>query len=394
MKVLFVTLNPVEMNSSAAIRNNAVIHGLIQNGADIEVLTIPPLKRASFFDETIVWPENILINRLEDEVFYTNLVSKNIDKNNRLKKVILRYIKLGFHKFSLFDYTMRIAKRVTLKNVKSDYYDIIISSSDPKSSHYAVKELISKGLKYGKWIQYWGDPFSTDITNKTLLPKGYIRNIEKKILNSADSIIYVSPFTLKEQVKLFPKLKNKMHFYPIPFSERKISKERRTGEKFTLAYLGDYYSNVRNITPLYNAVKKNFDSDVELRIAGNTDMEIEKSENIEILPRITQEEVKKIEEKSDLLVCVLNSRGTQIPGKVYHYAATDKPILVIVDGDKDKIHEICKYIESFNRFIICNNNEVEIRRTIKLIKEKKIPLQTSPPSFLRAKEISKKMITI
>ena len=60
-----------------------------------------------------------------------------------------------------------------------------------------------------------------------------------------------------------------------------------------------------------------------------------------------------IEAESDILVVVANSSGGQIPGKVYKYAATDKTILFILDGEKEKIVDI---FGGYNRYIFVENN--------------------------------------
>lgn len=43
----------------------------------------------------------------------------------------------------------------------------------------------------------------------------------------------------------------------------------------------------------------------------------------------------------------------QIPGKVYKYAATNKTILFILDGEKEKLK---KTFEKYNRYLFVDNN--------------------------------------
>lgn len=73
-------------------------------------------------------------------------------------------------------------------------------------------------------------------------------------------------------------------------------------------------------------------------------------------------ETEKYEEDADLLIVLLNKKGTQIPGKIYHYAGTNKPILIILDGDRKE--EIKEYLSLFNRFYFCENNERTRNRAI------------------------------
>ena len=54
----------------------------------------------------------------------------------------------------------------------------------------------------------------------------------------------------------------------------------------------------------------------------------------------------------------MNHHGTQIPGKIFNYAGTDKEILVIQDGEYG--NKIKTYFEKYNRFVFVDNKEREI----------------------------------
>ena len=117
----------------------------------------------------------------------------------------------------------------------------------------------------------------------------------------------------------------------------------------------------RNILPLYEACAEI--DDIHMTIVGNGDVTLEGKENITILPR---GEVEMMEDNTNLLVCILNSRGTQIPGKIYHYAATNKAILVITDGENgDRIRE---FLSEFDRYYFCKNDKDSIIKAISEIK--------------------------
>ncbi len=72
-------------------------------------------------------------------------------------------------------------------------------------------ELINtKLVKYNKYIQIWGDPMYLDITNKSYIPKYFIKKEERKLLKLPNKVYYVSPLTLAEEQKLFPEYAEKM----------------------------------------------------------------------------------------------------------------------------------------------------------------------------------------
>lgn len=347
LKILIIKLSPVEGLNSSMIRTLALTKGLLSLGHTIDFVTIP-ISNTHVKTDMYDFMDNVKLISTTKNVLYEGITSKE-SNTSTVKTNLIKILRKIYHKFSLYNYTHSIAKDVDISILNDKYYDIVISSSDPKTSHIAMKRLINQGLKYKKWIQYWGDPMTLDITKKTVYPKFFIRNIEYNILKDADKIIYVSPITLKKQKVLFPNLSNKMHSFPVPYIQKRVYPEPEN-KLFTIGYYGAYPSNVRDILPLYKSCVQLVNK-VHLDIIGDTDLSLETTQNVKIYPR---GDISTFEEKADLLVCMLNSRGTQIPGKLYHYAATNKPILVLLDGENKE--EIKKYLESFDRYIICENN--------------------------------------
>src|SRR5699024_9006515 len=126
---------------------------------------------------------------------------------------------------------------------------------------------------------------------------------------------------------------------------------------------------------------------VHLDIIGDSDMILDETENISIYSR---GDIAEYERKADLLVCMLNNNGTQIPGKVYHYAATNKPILIIKDGDKQE--EIERYLKKFNRYYFCENDVFSIREKVHEIMDKKT--WDSPCEEFNPQNIAQKFIDV
>jgi hypothetical protein len=355
MKILMVKLSPIESIDSATIRTLALTRGLIGQQCVIDYLAIPTSSNHVISGDEYLF-QSINVIRSKSNSRYEAVIKNN----GSFKKRIVDLLRKIYHILSLYDYTYSISKDINISILKNTKYDLIISSSDPKTSHIAVKKLIEQGLSYKKWIQYWGDPMALDITNKSIYPKWYIAKIEKNLISKADKIVYVSPFTLEEQKKLFPCMADKMCFLPIPYINEKIY-AKTNNDKYIVGYFGAYESNVRDIMPLYKAGLKLKDI-IKLNIVGNSDIFLQTTENINIYPRGN---ISEFEKNADLLVCVLNKKGTQIPGKLYHSAATNKPVLVIIDGDNTG--EMKQYLESFNRFVVCENKEANIVTAISCI---------------------------
>ena len=363
MRVLLVTLRAFEVNSSVTISNMGLLRGLVESGCEVDLLMPSISQNLTQYDSVKDAYKGVTVIRIGGNAAYESLVA---GKNNRIKKVLVDALRVIFYKISLFDNTIGLVKKADAGILDGTMYDLVISTSDPKTSHIYVQRLIEQGLKYGVWVQHWGDPLCMDITKKSIYPNSYIRKREAQLFGSADLLVYVSPLTLLSQKEIFPSFKEKMRFVPLPYYMDKRYPQTEN-EKLTLGYFGDYSSKIRDIMPLYSLCRQN--NNYNLIIAGGSDLSLEAQNNIKVLPRMAQEEVDKYEEKCDILVCVCNRSGTQIPGKIYYYSATNKPILVILDGDyKNQIEE---YLSAFHRFELCDNTCESINKKVVELSEMK-----------------------
>ena len=384
MKILYITSTPLEYNSSANMRNIAIIKGLQQLGNEVSSLSSEAVSSSIYSDDI-----SEIINLksrywLKLGTIQAN-ITNNINQKNNFKKIIKNQIYKIYTKFSIYDPKKTLVSKVSKDCIK-EKFDLIISSSDPKSSHLIAEKLIELNPNITKkWIQYWGDPFVGDINKNSIIPANVIKKEEKRLIGLCDEVIYVSPFTLEQQQKNYPEYKDKMKFIPIPYIKEKIY-EKVSNPKITLGYFGDYKSNDRNIKPLYNTITKN--NEYYLNICGNSDIKLEVKENISIRPRQRMNVIEELEKKSDILVCICNRKGTQIPGKIYHYAATNKPILIILDGDKKE--ELRKYFDSFSRYKLCENTEEDIMEAVKDIINERV--EYKPLNLLSSEKVAEEFI--
>lgn len=381
MNILYITANPLEYSSSANMRNIALISGLIENGHNVSTLSAQKNNNSIYIDKS----KTDLNFKRRYWIKEKNISINKQDKNVTIKKKIKEIVYKLYMLFSIYDPKKRLINNV--ENVKfEDEFDVVISSSDPKSAHLIAEKVIENINEKVKWIQYWGDPFAEDINRRNIIPKAIIKKEEKRIISKANKIIYVSPFTLKKQKKIYKENANKMFFYPVPYIKRKIYNKNITKNlKYSVGYFGNYNTHDRNIMPLYNAISN--DQEITLKICGDSNLKLSNRKNIFVENRQAREDIEKYEEDIDLLVCICNKKGTQIPGKIYHYAATNKPILVIINENNQ---EMKNYFESFNRFILCNNNEQDIINKIRnIIKSNK---KYSPCDNFEAKIIAKEVL--
>lgn len=280
-------------------------------------------------------------------------------KNSFKSKVIGKTKKFVRSLYGIYNPTINWYHRA--KKFRSDEsYDLVISLSYPQVSHLLAKKLIeTKRVLTKRWIQIWEDPWSIDLNNSDSYEK--CLSAESKLLDSADEVVYVTPITLKRQQDLFPDNKEKMKWYPLPSYYIESSFTKNTIFRNFYGYFGDYSPNIRNLKPFYNiAVERNLNVD----ICGSPSDLFPSNNNVKIYPRLPLGELKQHEDKANVVICLFNLGGGQIPGKIYQLAATNKIVLAILDGPEDEQKIIRDYFEKFNRFVFCQNNEKSISEAI------------------------------
>lgn len=362
MNLLLVTLFSLERNTSVAISNINITKGLLQMGHQV----------------TWVMPH---WGQCETEFDFSQVRIIRVPGHDLAREKGYIRGKLRSH-FDMLDFTRSYLREVQHVQIPKEYYDIVISMSDPKTSHVFTAKLLRR-VNYGRWIQHWGDPLLGDITRNFWWPKWCIKLYEWSIIRKADKVVYVTPFTSQTQKKEHPKISQKISFVPLPADMYQTHTENKS-DILRVAYLGDYNPVFRNLKPLYEACLRL--QSIQLTIAGYGPKYLIKP-NINILSRISQEKALEIENNADVIFCVCNMRGTQIPGKIFYKTSSDKHVLVAVDGDYRT--EMIQYFESYDRFVICDNTPEAIATALSSLRGRahnyKTPEQLLPINI--AKEI-------
>ena len=187
---------------------------------------------------------------------------------------------------------------------------------------------------------------------------------EKRLLALAEKVCYVSPLTLRNQQHLFPESAEKMFWQPLPYYYKDSAVEQGTFDHNVYGYFGAYYPAARDLQPFYEAAKK---TGVEVNICGDPANLFEATAQIHIHPRLPLNELKPIEDSTNVLIFLCNRKGGQIPGKIYQYSATDKTILFIMDGTEEEQRVLREYFGQFNRYVFCQNRVSDIAEAIRRI---------------------------
>jgi hypothetical protein len=383
MKVLYITGSCLQCNTSANMSHNSFVQGLIENNCQVDIimsdpglLTIDPnmpyWKEANYFvyksvpqmDKLRLVARSLIdskkTKRTSEEAVQKSIGTEGVVQQHNKLRNLLKYFYYHVLTKDSPHYLSRKWLKTASRYKSLSEYDLVISNSSPESSHALAEGLLGKkSISAKKWIQIWEDPWYYEFYSKQ---KEMILLEERRLLNLADEIYYVSPLTLSYQQQYFPEVSRKMKCLPLPFlTTRTNSKEKETTNNVVFGYFGDYYSRVRNLKPFYEASKG---LDAHVYIYGDSDENFSETNNIRLSGRVDIGELDKVQESTDVLIHLCNLRGGQIPGKIYHYSGTDKPIIFILDGEEEEKRLLKEYFKKFNRYHFCDNTKESIRATM------------------------------
>lgn len=233
---------------------------------------------------------------------------------------------------------------------------IIVHAPSFEAVHYGNS---LKKLFRCKLINLWSDPIAlAGINPEDINYKRFMHIlVERRAVKKADQTLYFTKTLMSFQIDVLgEKFKKKIGYIDMPYidgySNEHIYKNR-------VLYSGNYYSSIRNIAPLVSSIS--FLNDIYLDVYGDGDISLT-ADRVVFHERVAPDEIRKVENMYRVVVSLLNKKCIQIPGKIFYPMNTNQRIVVIADG----IHknEIISYLNEFNRFIVCENNENEIANAI------------------------------
>jgi len=228
------------------------------------------------------------------------------------------------------------------KYIREQQIQTVITTGPPHSLHLIGLELQKQlGIE---WIADFRDPWTTIGYHKELMltkkSAEKHKELERKVLVSATKIIVTSPTTKKEFEKITSKpIAVITNGYDVENVERML-----LDEKFTLAHIGSFLSD-RNPRILWKALKelikddKAFAADFQLKLIGKVSQEVlatidefKLTNYVTSLGYISHLEAVKQQRKAQVLLLIeIDSEETRgiIPGKIFEYMVSDRPIIAI-----------------------------------------------------------------
>lgn len=254
------------------------------------------------------------------------------------------------------------------KYIEENQIDTLVTSGPPHSLH-----LIGLGLKNElniKWLADFRDPWTTIGYHKALKLSSYAEKkhkaLEATVLNSADTIIVTSKTTKTE----FQAITSRpIEVITNGYDIEKVHKQV-LDEKFTLAHIGSFLSE-RNPRILWKALQElvkespNFKKDFQLKLIGavsqevlDTISEFKLTNYVLNLGYVSHQEALEHQRKSQVLLLIeINSNDTKsiIPGKLFEYMVSERPIIAIGPEGSD----FAEIISATNTGVFFTYNEKE-----------------------------------
>lgn len=260
------------------------------------------------------------------------------------------------------------------KYIKENNIDTIVTSGPPHSLHLIGLELKQK-LNV-KWFADFRDPWTTIGYHKSLRLSDYAakkhKKLEHKVLNTADTIIVTSKTTKSEFEALTTK--------PIAvitngFDIEKVEKQP-LDSKFSLAHIGSFLS-ARNPQFLWESLVEliaeipDFKSHLEIKLIGAVSQEVLDSistfglnDYLNNLGYVSHEEAIAHQRRSQVLLLIeIDSEETKsiIPGKLFEYMVSNRPIIAIGPNGSD----FAQIITETNTGVFFNYSEkVKLKKLI------------------------------
>ncbi|MCX7549760.1 glycosyltransferase family 4 protein [Xanthomarina sp. F2636L] len=231
----------------------------------------------------------------------------------------------------------------------SDYnIETVITTGPPHSLHLiGLKLQKSSGVN---WIADFRDPWTTIGYHKQLKLTNYAKQkhkaLEKEVLQKANQIIVTSEVTKKE----FSNITDKPISVITNGYDRNSVGNPPLDKKFTLAHIGSLLSK-RNPEVLWKVLKElleehaDFAKDLELHFIGSVSADVLETLKLYGLSSyvnkhsyVTHNKAIEFQKKSQVLLLIeIDSDETKciIPGKLFEYMVSNRPILAIGPKDSD-----------------------------------------------------------
>lgn len=387
-KILFISRHVPPIGGSHSRRVINFLTYIDQFCLQLDVLTILPASNYPLFDSSSLKyiPKSMKIYRVKHGIYniYCNETQK-ISSNtvtfwNKILALCIRKLKfigIETNTHMLVDWTILAVKKGN-ELLNKHTHNIIISSGN--SETHIVAYIIKIFNKNVHWIVDYGDPwvFAPDYMMKhTRIKFAMDHWFETHMLKSANIIIVTTEETKRNYLQNYPFLEEeKVRVIPMG-TDYDIFKRIHAdnSDKFRIVYTGSIYA-VRDITQYFKAVKllirdRALREKIEILFVGDIEKEYHDLvkhmglwDVISFRGFVPYEESLSIMKSADVLISFGNSGGLQVPGKLFDYVGSKKPILWIKGDENDPA---LRYLDGLEGATIVENDCRQIYPKIKAL---------------------------
>lgn len=297
---------------------------------------------------------------------YANSYNKN-NLMNKIKNVILASVipdvKVGWYPFAILKCEQIL---------KENNIDLIYSSSPVPTAHLIGMSLAKKYEK--TWVADFRDPWTGIflIPSRPFLLRQLDEYMEKRVLEKATKIVVAWPGIEDDIIQKQKDYRRKIITIYNGFDEEDFQNIiPKIFPKFTITYTGVFYKE-RNPAPLFRALNFLFReqpllrNDIQVICIGkqrsfvrNLIEENNVNDIVITIPNLPHKKSLSYLLGSDVLF--LNTVENYVPGKVYEYLRSKKPILALVPKDTT----VAKIVSSTKSGVVINpTNTEEIKNAI------------------------------
>jgi glycosyltransferase involved in cell wall biosynthesis len=293
---------------------------------------------------------------------------------------VLNFVKEGIHQIRVFR------------------PDVLLTFGYPFTMHL-VGALLKKRFPRVRWIADYGDPWTGNPVSELVRPKWrewLDYHLEKSILRYTDYITVTTEATRELYIRLFPSVTTKISVLPMGFDpddfESIQPKVRSPEEKkrVWMVYTGRLYLEARNPLPFIHALSTLLQqapflcNRLKIYLVGEVEKSIKEYIMIShvkdlfvFIPWVPAQESIAWLEAADYVLLFGNKSELQIPGKVYQYLGSARPIFMISQVKDDPTIQIV--LNQHGSIVVLNNTDQIHKALLSVVLDNPRTLSFSPP---------------
>lgn len=235
-----------------------------------------------------------------------------------------------------------------LASHRRHHYDAVVSTSQENSSH--MVGLIASVVLRVPWVADFQDPWRSPwLPLRHGLHERLDRSLARTVLRRSDAITAISPNVGRSLEEDYRADRGKIEVIPNGFEPTTAEpmKERATGDRFTLLHTGRFYGQrtpawFLRAVDSYIADHPEIGERLLVRFIGAFDEPSAAAVApyadrswLNIVRPVPHADALQAQAEADALLLIPGERSMSMPGKIFEYLRTGRPMLCIASDDSD-----------------------------------------------------------